>query len=1436
MKGSLLKKIAVFALSAFMLFPEFMPAFGGVYSSVSAAQVTEAQKQQEADNLSTAILGTNVSTSQVKEALNLMSVGPLYGCDITWQSSNTAVVGTSGRVTNPKWDETAVNVTLTATVGGTKTVTIPVTVIPHRYLGDVENERTSDQEFFGVWNGTQWTTPSMLNYDEVDGLSDIEAAVKANNYTEAKEELLAFMRNKVAGDKGPGGNSRYVSYLLDGGMDCQNNTYYLNSSSVASGNYEQITVDLQTRHGIKANSTNTFHIMSKKNDAVSMIIAGSTYPTSNMRPKLRLYVNGSARMYNVADSTTLRTGSYLETALNQTSELTVKTFGEFMGDETYSSLLKFGPFNDINSDDTIGRAELVFYAKKSNNYSEPKEFNVMLEPDTAWTGSSAYWKQFLWSYYLYPGLYEGKEWDITKHPSYEHNYDGMSKRFQRQHYLGADFAQNGNEEAAYVAIRDMLTFMEFFEDTRLPLTSAGKTVSSQIRMEYWIGLFKQVANSKYMTPDVCTAFVKRYVRNIEAHCFEAETPGNGAVSNYEALLKVFEFFDLLKISSESTEDVIGYIQRMIDKLFFSDGAYGEDTTGYASGVLNGLVSMRKYMDEKGIDVPKAFDEMLLKGAIYDLMMYGPNDELLGYGDGSLYSDQTSGDYSYLADLLGSEELRFLNSNGEEGTQPSWTSLVLPVSTYAFLQDSWNTDATKLLFNVRAGGMHGNRDDNHINLFAFGKRLLTDAGKITYTMGEVYERQDSTISHNTVTIDDISQEKRSSVFANELLGQGTVEASALNKNFDLVSLRSEAYEDIDNYHTRTVTFVKPDFFIVSDLMTPEDNAEHDYKQAWHMVPEAELSTTSDGIIRSNFDTNGNLLIKNADGYDLETAVGIHETGMGGYAEPVFGYYHVEATGDTTMDTILLPYDSDDAELDVERINLGVPTSQATALKIMSEKDDVETTSYYILDYNKMHGIDTNHTERTFGKYKTDAMMAVVVEDANEEPTEFIITDGSYIESVDGSMYVDFGATVSDASVKFNGSAVEITVSDDSELDIDTITLKVADITEAISLNGKPVEFTIANGVVTLIGIDETTILGGHYKITDVYYAPEGEWSTESAGLVWNEANNCYDVIVTANNPNYDLTFGNDAVVDSEDWDCIAASIEFVIKKNSANTNDSTKNTWILSVDSGYNDNRELLVRRSMNRATEYSVKTDSNLNPAVGAPELGTWYRATIIIDKVDGESFGRVSYIENLSGNKICNDQIKNSAVSSIVRCDWTGAYKPDHGDDGDIRLNALDLKNALANWADASVGDVCMSFRNPRIAEVQVQGTEVTIRTDNNGHKNSRIDSVLFEDMDVTTALTTTGVSSEGKAVSYAEIVIESPVTDSEQSGKIYLACKASDGTLLRVITKDLTFSGIVPRGIVEIDETEWATIKTSDVSEIKMFTWLNEELIPCNRPIILK
>lgn len=1032
----------------------------------------EARKQHEANSLEQGILGTNESLDEVKEALNLVSKGFVYGYDVEWESSNPEIVAPSGGVNNPKWDEEAAQVILTATVGGTAKVEIPVTVIPHRYIGDPENERVSDEDFFGVWNGSEWTDIPELDYDRVEELSKIEEAAKAGNYDLAKEELLEYMRYVVENDSSgmPGGNSRYAPFLLDGGMDNQNNTYYLNYGSVDSDEYEEVIVDLSTRHKAAPNTAITYHIMSKKNDSVSITIAGSTYPVEEMRPKLRLYVNGMPREYDISDSATLRTGNYLSTALNQTDELTVKIFGEFMGDETYSSVMKFGPFTDITSSDKLGRAELVFYAKKSNGYSEPKLFNVMMEPDTSWKGKDAFWKYFGWQYYSYPGLYEGKEWDIEKHPSYENNYNGMSKRFQRQHYLGGEFKRTGNEEYAYVAIRDMMTFMEYFADPTIPRTASGGKVTSEIRMDYWMGLFKQVIDSKYMTPDVCTAFVKRYTRSIPEHLSApGETVANGTITTYTILLRVFTFFDCLRTTPKNQEDLVSYITGLMPKTFWVDGAYTEDTSGYASGVLSDILSMRKYLEEHGIAVPAEFDEYLRIAAIYDLMMFGPNRELLGYGDGSLTADASSPNYTYLCDLLGDEELRFLNSKGRQGTEPEWTSLVLPVSTYSFLQDSWKTDATKALFNVRRGGMHGNRDDNHLNLFAFGKRLLTDAGKVTYTMGDTYDRVDSTIMHNTVEVDGTNQDKQDP-FSAARVGQGSVEASALNDNFDLVSLRSLAYEHIGNYHTRSLTFVKPDFFIVSDLMTPEDSRQHEYKQAWHMTPEADLSTTEDGIIRSNFKTAGNLLIKNADNYEVKEAVGIHETGMGGYAEPIYGYYHVKASGDVSIDTVLLPYNSTTAELDVERIDMQASTGEVTALKIMTEKNDIKTTTYYMLDYNKMHGIDKNHGVRTFGKYETDAMLAVVVEDENGNPIDFNIADGSYIKSIDGTVYADFGSIVPDGSFAIDALTLDVAVSD-TEYDISEAKLKVNNQFNTVRVNEQSKVFNTANGVVNITNTDK-----------------------------------------------------------------------------------------------------------------------------------------------------------------------------------------------------------------------------------------------------------------------------------------------------------------------------------------------------------------------------
>ena len=56
----------------------------------------------------------------------------------------------------------------------------------------------SDQSFFGEWDALcgKWKTESKLNYSYSKDLSAVEDLVKKQDYTQAKEELLRYYRQR----------------------------------------------------------------------------------------------------------------------------------------------------------------------------------------------------------------------------------------------------------------------------------------------------------------------------------------------------------------------------------------------------------------------------------------------------------------------------------------------------------------------------------------------------------------------------------------------------------------------------------------------------------------------------------------------------------------------------------------------------------------------------------------------------------------------------------------------------------------------------------------------------------------------------------------------------------------------------------------------------------------------------------------------------------------------------------------------------------------------------------------------------------------------------------------------------------------------------------------------------------------------------------------
>ncbi len=929
------------------------------------------------------ILSTNSSPSKITEALDLFSADPQTGLPISWSSSEPSVIAPSGRVIRPRWDEEAVKVTLTAR-SGEQDESFELTVLPDRYIGDTMAK--TDDRFFGFYYNGNWRYPGELRYDELPELSAIQAAAKEGDYTLAKKELLSYMKSKIKEESCNIGrrDKLYADYMVCGGSENGNNDYCAAEASVNSSEYQKTEISLAS-HGIKAGSQRAYSLISKYRDSVSLSFAGEGFADEGKRPVLLVYVNDCPRYYPAVKSATIRGGDYKRTHIGTSEELTVKMFGKFIGNETYRALLQFD-LSDITAADTIGEVTLILYGKKSNDYSEPKEFYVIKEPNISWDPATVSWLDINGLYYNYNGIDGGNDWNKIEGANVEYLYQTI--RFHRFTHVAAEYRHTGDERYAYSIIYNIMGFISSKDCLYV------RPLDSNLRLECWAELFRSVINSKYMTPDICTAMMKRFFTSLTAHADDKKAIINAAISKFSSVIKVASFFSEYTDSKRCREIGIDFFNTNVVRDFFPDGAYVEDTGVYNRVSHRQYVNVKRMLYNEGVKCSEEFDSRVRLAAYYDLLLRGPNGEHFGFGDESTQGKKQFSIYEEMYEWYGDEELRYIDTQGKYGKRPSWTSICLPYSTYAFLRSDWTPDAQMLFTNVRHGSCHAHDDDNGIILFGYGKNLLTDAGYVDYEATPQRELGTSTLMHNTVEINNVSQRSFGSWISTQD-DVGITNDFSANEDFDFISQTSFGYKHIDNEHTRAITFIKPDLYIVSDIMRPADKTEENtYKQLWHMPPSSGLYTDN-GSIYSSYPEPGNVIIACADDAELKQARGPYTISYGGSADAPYAYYERKGKGNVTFDTVIMPYKSEGADLKVERINIGADTSEATSIKISIEREGRCLTVYYLLQYE-------NICPREFGKYRTDAKMAIVIEDEGGGAAKSVMYDGNYIKDLNGDI--------------------------------------------------------------------------------------------------------------------------------------------------------------------------------------------------------------------------------------------------------------------------------------------------------------------------------------------------------------------------------------------------------------------------------------------------
>ena len=271
-----------------------------------------------------------------------------------------------------------------------------------------------------------------------------------------------------------------------------------------------------------------------------------------------------------------------------------------------------------------------------------------------------------------------------------------------------------------------------------------------------------------------------------------------------------------------------------------DGVQIELSTDYHQLVLKNYLNVRRLAALNAIPVSDEMDAALQRGLEFSMHAHKPDGIVPSLSDGDARSFRDL--LSIGAELFDRADFRYVASAGNEGSPPSRLLAHFPASGYTVVRDHWGTggrryaDAQYLIFDCGplGAGNHGHFDCLNFELAAFGRSLVVDPGRYTYSeAGETNWRIRfrGTEAHNTVCVDgqnqtlylpkpvkDASRHKRGSV-RHKIAGPAPdATLHELVEFEDLVlidgSARSHVY---DALHRRRILFVDRSYWIVSDWL-------------------------------------------------------------------------------------------------------------------------------------------------------------------------------------------------------------------------------------------------------------------------------------------------------------------------------------------------------------------------------------------------------------------------------------------------------------------------------------------------------------------------------------------------------------------------------------------------------------------------------------------
>ncbi|QTH45379.1 heparinase II/III family protein [Cohnella sp. LGH] len=921
----------------------------------------------------------------------------------------------------------------------------------------------TDAELFGEWDGAMsvWTTEGKLNYAYSPNLAPVESAVKLGDYALAKERLLDYYRNREGFSAFP--------LLADGTYHADlisDNIIWRSGGNVTpeaeftvgetTGAYE-VDVTNAVRATLGSGQKDIGYLLMGRHKRDSALAEFHSKEGLHA-PVLEIETGGGPTVVVPAyQDTYIRAGSSYEgQAYGSAPTLYVQDSGIAAGapidDASRRAYLSFRLPDTLSG--PIVSAALRLYGQASPGSGG---MDILLLRNTfGYAESTLTWSNASSEIFSYEGLPGGPDW-VNPRGAYN-EYLWIISRFPFFGAIVGAYAATGDEKYAEHTVRLLSDFIAQPNAYLAPTTGQHRrSIDVSFRPYVVPRILEHLYPSEALTPEAMTELLKNMWQSLHWLNFDPLAQGgfNWSLIEAKGVYAGALYFPEFTESSVWIDTQKRRIDRQMAALLHLDGGYSEASYNYSLVAMQVFWDFKRLGDLYGDEMTESFATNTLKLARFMMDFTLPNGYSPVYGDGAYARSLDT--FRQIAEAFGDEELLYFSTLGAAGSEPGHTSSHYPDTKQVTMRTGWEEDDRYLLF-TNSAGPHGHMDQNAVIAYAYGQVLLTDTGVNDYLFSNPVSRWqfDSAESHNTISIGDRLQAKHHNTAS---VNEDTIDRFVSNAEFDFSE--GTSYSTPGFEHTRSVLFVKPNYWIVSDrvssLLAP---GTHVYEQNWHTLPGA--NPTMDPVtktVNTNFAGGTNIRIVPSNPAELSGAE-LKDGWYGATSAPntKFAKYSRTSASPVTFDTVLYPT-APGVTRDVEATALAVSPADPLATAMDIELGDGGRTASYYISRDR-----TPDRTRAFGNYSFDGKLVYVERDASDAIAAVSLVAGKTLLE-DGEPIVRSNEPVESIAARWEDgtlhlSGERLTPSDDPEAAIAIRALGASSVT----LNGVPIPFASADGYV------------------------------------------------------------------------------------------------------------------------------------------------------------------------------------------------------------------------------------------------------------------------------------------------------------------------------------------------------------------------------------